>query len=100
MSYAKLNPVPSGYEFPMSPEAALAEEYRLEPFNLEAVAKAFDLTNGVPRYLRLLCAQALLIRAREAEGFSERDRFRVLASVMERAWAVLLTRQEAGLHVA
>ena len=99
MSYAKLEPVAGDYEFPTSAEAALAEAYRLEPFNPEAVAKAFDLTNGVPRYLRLLCAQALLIRAREAEGISERDRFRVLASVMERAWETLLARQEAGVSL-
>ena len=95
MSYAKMEPLPDGYEFPSTSEKALLETHRLEPFIPEAVASVFDLTGGVPRQVRLLCAQSIALRAKEAEGLPGHDGFRILGDVVNRAWGALLDRGEA-----
>ena len=95
MSYAKLEPLPGDYEFPSTSDGALLETHRLEPFIPEAVANIFDLTGGVPRAVRLLCARSIVLRAREAEGFPGHDGFRIRSDVVNRAWEALLDRGEA-----
>lgn len=94
MAYAKLEQLRYGYEFPSDPDLARAGANGLSPFNIESVARIFALTGGVPRHVRLLCSQAISVRAREAEAVEQHERFKILASVVVQAWDSLLGHQE------
>jgi len=82
------------YEFPDTPKDVQNEKAKLEPFDVMAGIRVHGLTSGIPRYVRLLCSEAVKIAAITAENNQPTERFNITPTTIQIAWDSLLGRKE------
>ena len=96
VGYSTERELDPNYEFPLSATEAAAESKRLAPFTIDAGVQIHALTGGVPRYVRLLCSEAVKVRA-ASEGASTSARLVISPEIISAAWTSLLNNSEVKL---
>jgi len=94
VAYANENPLRLNYEFPDTPGEVQNEAKRLLPFEVMSGIRIHGLAGGTPRYVRLLCSEAIKVGARTAEKRPQSERFIINPSIIQLAWDSLLRRRE------
>jgi len=94
VAYSREDPLPLQYEFPDTPKEVQTEAHRLAPFEVMSGIRIHGLTGGTPRYVRLLCSEAIKVRAITAEKSPQSERFNINPSIIQLAWDSLLRKKE------
>ena len=94
LAYGNECPLSKEYEFPYTPKGTEAESKRLGPFSKLAGIRIYGLTGGVPRYVRLLCSEAIKVRVKTLDKSPDSEKFSITPVIVQQAWDSLLQRNE------
>jgi len=101
--WAKGRPLPQSYQFPAAAagdtaaaQRVSAEFPKLLPFSALSVLRIYALTRN-PRYVRLLCSEAIKVQAEGSDALQAPARFTIEPEIIDQAWErVKFVMQEEG----